>query len=556
MPGKAASPRKTGHDASQGISTAGHTHEPVLPLALISFGLGLIVTIVLALLSHSVYTRDQKHLLALRTRDAASLLAASLPGIETPLASAAELADATHGSRTQFVNFIAPYVGHGATPVFDSVSLWNLHDIGRGPVALVGVPPKLVTSRQNVAGFLRAASRSRNLSVLALLGQPDPRLGYEFNTPGKSSTYAAYGERRLPPTRHSPVGSTSAFHGLDYALYFGPRPLSSQLLLANVSQLPLPGVTSAQSVSFGDSKLTLVMSSRGSLDGSLPRELPWLILIGGLLVSAGAAGAILRLGQGRRQAERLAVELERVALENQQLYAEQRTIAQTLQHALLPAELPQPTGVEARGRYVAGEAGVEVGGDWYDVIELGTRCLLVVVGDVSGRGLPAATTMASLRFAIHAYAAQGDEPQEILTKLSGLISVTRERQIATVMCAKLDLDGREVRLATAGHLPPLLVEHGRARFLDQRVGLPLGVQPGSTYEVTTVATAEAATLLGFTDGLVERRGETLDTGLGRLRDAAQGANGDLPGLLSKLVDTRPPGGGLDDIAIVGVRWNS
>jgi hypothetical protein len=560
MPGTAASPRQASgaeQDPPPGGWTATRSRGPVWPPALITFALGLIVTLVLALLSHSVYNRDQRHLLSLRTRDAGSLLAASLPGIETPLASAAELADVTHGDRAQFASFIAPYVSQTANRVFDSVSLWNLHDLSRGPLVVVGVQPKLVSSGQNAAAFFKTAAGKRTLSVIGLLNGPDPRLGYEFNTPTASSTYAAYGERRLPQSRQSPVGSTSAaFRDLDYALYFGPRALASQLLLTNVAHPPLQGTRSIQSVPFGDSTLTLVMASRDSLDGSLPQELPWLILIGGLLVSAGAAAAMVRLGQGRRRAERLAVELERVAVENQRLYAEQRTIAQTLQHALLPDELPQLHGVEARGRYVAGEEGVEVGGDWYDVIELAERCLLVVVGDVSGRGLRAATTMASLRFAIHAYAAQGDEPHEILGKLSGLISVRRERQIATVMCVKLDVDGRKVTLATAGHLPPLLVESGRARFLDQHVGLPLGVQPGSRYRETTVATAGQATLLGFTDGLVERRGETLDTGLGRVRDAAQGADGDLAGLLDKLVNTRPPGGGIDDIAIVGVRWKS
>ena len=150
------------------------------------------------------------------------------------------------------------------------------------------------------------------------------------------------------------------------------------------------------------------MSSRVSLAGSLPRDLPWLIGIIGVLLSVAAALLTLRLTQRRRSAEELAGRLEVTASENRRLYAEQRTIAQTLQHAMLPEVLPQIPGMLASARYEAGEQGVDIGGDWYDVIDLDDGRLLLVVGDVSGRGLRAASTMAALRYAIRAYAAESD----------------------------------------------------------------------------------------------------------------------------------------------------
>jgi serine phosphatase RsbU (regulator of sigma subunit) len=274
----------------------------------------------------------------------------------------------------------------------------------------------------------------------------------------------------------------------------------------------------------------------------------------GILLSIGAGALTVRLIQRRRNAEDLAGRLERALEENQQLYAEQRNIAQTLQHALLPDDLSDLGGAEASGRYEPGEQGVEIGGDWYDVIPAGDQRLLVVVGDVSGHGLAAAATMASLRYAIHAYAAQNDPPATILTKLSSLLTVTTSRQLATVLCALVDVEGRTLTVTSAGHLPPLLISDGRGEYVDGVVGLPIGVENDATYTSTTVAVPPAATFLAFTDGLIERRGESLDQGLARLREAAVADDLDLPELLAAVVAELRQGPAEDDTAIVGVRW--
>jgi serine phosphatase RsbU (regulator of sigma subunit) len=274
----------------------------------------------------------------------------------------------------------------------------------------------------------------------------------------------------------------------------------------------------------------------------------------GVLLSIGAALLTGRLLDRRVQAERLAGSLERIADENRRLYAKQRTIAQTLQHALLPEGLPKVLGVETGARYEAGVEGVEVGGDWYDLIGLEGRRLLLVVGDVSGRGLRAAATMAQLRFAIHAYAAQNDPPEVILSKLSRLVNVTTSGQIATILCMLVDVERRRVTVTSAGHLPPLLLSNGTGTFLRSEVGVPIGVRSGVQYASTEVDAPPAATLLAFTDGLVERRGETIDTGLERLERAAVGQHGGLDELLDRLVSDLRGDGGDDDTAIAGLRW--
>lgn len=515
---------------------------------------GLVATGVLAAVSAGLYTRNEKRLLDLRARDVATALTAALPSIQTPLASAAALADATRGNVPKFQQFVAPYVGQGNGRPFMSVSLWHVGAAARAPVAVVGSPPALSATTRRAAAFLERASSSSKLTVIGLLGGRQPRLGYAF-TGMATGPFVAYGESALPSDRYSPVQNNSAFNDLNFALYLGAATKPADLLTASVRRLPLSGRRATVRVPFGDTSFAVSVTARGPLWGSLPQSLPWGIAIVGTLLTLGAAAFTARLIDRRRVAERLARRLEEVAEENRRLYAEQRGIAQTLQQALLPDRLPQLPGVQVAARYHAGVEGVEVGGDWYDLLELDDRSLLLVVGDVSGRGLRAAATMASLRFAIHAYAAQGDRPDVFLSKLSGLVSVSVDGQLATVLCAVVDLEARELSITNAGHLPPLLISSHGSAFLETPVGVPVGVDRHPTYSSIRVPVPAQATLLAFTDGLVERRGETIDVGLERLRERVSSNHISLDQLLSRVLgdlrDDAP-----DDTAIAGIRWVS
>jgi serine phosphatase RsbU (regulator of sigma subunit) len=546
--------RHAGHDPP----AVGRRDEPrrLLWPAAAAVLVGLLITGTLTWVSRSQYLDTEHRLLTLRARDAGALITTAVPGIQTTLASAAELADSSGGNVAKFERFIAPSVGAGPGRPFISASLWRLGDVRRGPVAVSGVTPELASSPSRAAAFFAAATRRPALSVIGLLGAPSPRLGYGIDTVGRGGGFAVYGESPLPANRRSRLAKSSQFAGLDYAVFLGATPRPGQLLVTSRRRLPLPGVTSAVTVAFGNTALTLVMSTQGSLAGELPRDLPWIIAIFGILLSFAAAGTIQRLARGRLAAEQLAERLEASATENRRLYAEQRTIAQTLQHALLPEQLPQIAGVRSTAIYQPGERGVDIGGDWYDVLDLGGRRLLMVVGDVSGRGLRAATTMATLRYAIHAYARQQDAPGAILTKLSNLMSVSDTGQIATILCALVDRERGVVTLANAGHLPPLLIAGADAQYLPSTVGVPIGVEAGAAYDEVTLPTPTAATLIAYTDGLVERRGETLDQGLARLRDRAAGRNIALRELLGVLVTEVAHGRSDDDIAIVALQWTS
>jgi serine phosphatase RsbU (regulator of sigma subunit) len=519
-----------------------------LPLGVLI--LALAITATLALVSQSQYNSNEKRLLALRVHDAGELFTTAVPTTQSALASVAELADATGGDVKRIKPFIAGYGGVKPKREFASVSVWDLDHLQAGPIAVAGLAPSLTTAE--APAFFAQVAAKPVLNVISRLRSPMPRIGYGYAVAGPGNHFAVYAETVLPASRRSKYQSNSAFVGLNYALYLGRSVSPQNLLVSDVKKLT--GSQSKDVIPFGNSELTLVMDARQPLAGSLPKNLPVIVGIVGVLLALGGAALTLRLVQRRRDAEHLAGRLERVAGENERLYAEQRTIAQTLQHALLPEELPQLRGAEASARYEAGTPGVDIGGDWYDVIPLDDHRMLIVVGDVSGRGLRAATTMASLRYAIHAYAAQDDSPTTILAKLSSLLNIAVSGQLATVLCAVVDVDAHTLTVTSAGHLPPLLLSNGHGKYIESEIGVPIGVQEHASYVSTTVSVPPKATFIAFTDGLVERRGENLDEGLARLRKAAIGNHSELPELLGTLLHELLTGTIEDDTAIVGFRW--
>jgi anti-anti-sigma factor len=330
----------------------------------------------------------------------------SLPRVQTPLGAGAELAEATNGDVGAFGRFAAPLVVQGAP--FVSVSLWRLGEADPHPLIVVGQPALLAASSpQAIRDALARAVATPQLSVVNLIDASQPRLGYAYTSKPGPAVYAAYGEAALPADRTAVVQQRSAFDGLDYALYLGPTETPSTLLIASVRDLPISGRRSFASVDFGDTKLTLVMTPRGQLGGSVLAALPWVIAIVGAAFTLLAVFVTERLIRGRHRAEQL-------ARANRGLFESQRNIAQSLQRSLLPSRLPDIEGLEVAARYEPGVEGVDIGGDWYEVIALDDDRVLVVVGDVSGRGLEASAAMASLRFATRGYALEGHGPAEIL----------------------------------------------------------------------------------------------------------------------------------------------
>ncbi|WBO64087.1 SpoIIE family protein phosphatase [Streptomyces camelliae] len=273
----------------------------------------------------------------------------------------------------------------------------------------------------------------------------------------------------------------------------------------------------------------------------------------------------------------LAVELAAraaVCIDNARLYRREHERALILQRSLLPPGDPEASGLDIACRYLPGNAATEVGGDWFDVIELPGHRTALVVGDVMGRGLRAAVAMGELRTAVRTLALLDLEPAEVLSALDeiarglgtpgGVQGATRtarqprdadlsEVYLATCVYAVYDSVTRRCTFANAGHLPPVLVEPGEpALMLDVPPGMPLGVG-GEPFEEVEVELPEGALLALYTDGLVESRDHPLDEGLqafvGALTDPAR----QLEDVCDHVLNTLDTHHGEDDIALLMAR---
>lgn len=273
----------------------------------------------------------------------------------------------------------------------------------------------------------------------------------------------------------------------------------------------------------------------------------------------------------------LAVELAAraaVCIDNARLYRREHERALILQRSLLPPGDPEAAGLDIACRYLPGNTATEVGGDWFDVIELPGHRTALVVGDVMGRGLRAAVAMGELRTAVRTLALLDLEPAEVLSALDeiarGLGTPSGAQQASRVAHKARDADLSEVYLATcvyavydpvtrrctfanAGHLPPVVVEPGeKALLLDVPPGMPLGVG-GEPFEQIEVDLPEGALLALYTDGLVESRDHPLDEGLTGLRAALTNPARPLEDVCDHVLNTLDTRHGEDDIALLMAR---
>jgi GAF domain-containing protein/anti-sigma regulatory factor (Ser/Thr protein kinase) len=244
-----------------------------------------------------------------------------------------------------------------------------------------------------------------------------------------------------------------------------------------------------------------------------------------------------------------------LALDRARQYESERMIAETLQRSVLPETLPSMQGVQVAVRYLPGTSALDVGGDWFDTITLRDGSLGFVVGDVVGKGVRAAATMAQLRNGMRAITLDAISPGESVTKLNRLVSEYTDSPFATMAYVCLDPVSHRTTLVSAGHLPPLVIDPlGGVTLLEGGRGLPLGVDPELEYEEWETTIEAGSTIVLYTDGLVERRDRPLDVGLELLAAAAADAPPDPNGLVDRLVEALLGTGTLgDDVAVLAVK---
>ena len=211
------------------------------------------------------------------------------------------------------------------------------------------------------------------------------------------------------------------------------------------------------------------------------------------------------------------------ALQRALLFEQRSSLATTLQEALLPQSLPSRTDVDLVGRYLPATAGVDVGGDWYDVLELEGSRLLLVVGDVMGKGVPAATLMGQMRSSVRTLAAVDPDPAAILSGLDLLARGFALDDIVTLVIVSLDAETGVAVIANAGHLSPLVFapdQPGTPAITGLNLSPPIGVPVSGPRASSQLTLPPGAGLLLLTDGLVEERNSDLDVRLASLTERA------------------------------------
>jgi serine phosphatase RsbU (regulator of sigma subunit)/anti-sigma regulatory factor (Ser/Thr protein kinase) len=260
--------------------------------------------------------------------------------------------------------------------------------------------------------------------------------------------------------------------------------------------------------------------------------------LGVLVVITTAGGRPPLVDADVEQMEEIAARLA-LATDGALLLRQQTEIAHTLQRSLLPANLPRVPGAEVAVRYLPGTEGVDVGGDFYDVIPLPSGRIGLVVGDVMGRGVRAAAVMGQLRAAVRSYSLEGHPPAALLSRLDLLVGTLEEGLLVTALYGEWDPGRGLVVISCAGHLPPLIRQPGQPpAYLELDPGLPLGVA-AQDYTETEVALPPGSLLLGFTDGLVEGPDLPVEDGMTQLLAAMTDAQGAMAACDAALAALRP-----------------
>ncbi|MBV9097265.1 MAG: serine/threonine-protein phosphatase [Frankiaceae bacterium] len=396
---------------------------------------------------------------------------------------------------------------------------------------------------------IRSATFDQALTTDLIVPTPiigrERRLGFALGPPAAPKDTVLYREVALGPAVSPPrQASTAPFAELQVAIYGAATPDPSKILTSTSPHLPLRGEVRNIPLKAGAAQWLTQVKPRAPLVGSLAFRAPWVALGVGLL--GALLVAFLVETAARRRDAALA------------LYDAEHQVAETLQRSLLP-QLPSLPGLDVAARYLASGAGQQVGGDWFDVFPVADGRVGLVVGDVIGHDLQAASAMAQIRASLRAYAIDGAEPVDVITRLDRLVDAFGLTQLVTVVYGVLEPpapDGsRRLRYTNAGHLAPMLRHpDGRVETLNGGESVVLGAPITVDHTQGETVVADGAVIVMFTDGLVEVPGGSLDDRLRRLSDTIA-SEPDLGAetLCDRVLAGMSPQTLRDDIALLAVR---
>jgi serine phosphatase RsbU (regulator of sigma subunit)/anti-sigma regulatory factor (Ser/Thr protein kinase) len=243
-----------------------------------------------------------------------------------------------------------------------------------------------------------------------------------------------------------------------------------------------------------------------------------------------------------------------LAVDRARLFEQERHIAETLQRSLLPERLPRIPGMDVAVRYLPAGAGMEVGGDWFDMFELRDGRVVLAMGDVVGRGVRAAALMGKLRTSLEAYAFDGHSPAEVLERLHSLMERQHRTEMATLLYVAIQPDRASAELSSAGHLPMLIRgPDGTTRLVARGTSPPIGALPFVRFETSHVEIEPGSALVLFTDGLIEVRGTSIELRLEDLRRTVEAGPSDPEALcdavLAQMLGREEP---QDDVALLAL----
>jgi serine phosphatase RsbU (regulator of sigma subunit) len=489
---------------------------------------------------------QENRLLHERANEVALVLKEAVESLSSQLHTVGGVLRATDGDPKAFARSSAALVS--ASDGHDSIALLRRTPEGYRAALVSG---RAFRRRQLVTGpvaeTLAVASATKRMVSTPVMGAGRNRtLGFAVGPPASPEGTVLYLQLTLgalgPPTA---VG-TSPFNELHVVLYDAQRPDPSSAVVATTDDLPLRGEVTAVPVDAGASAWTLQVSPAHPLVGGTTAQAPWIVLGAGVVMACLIT--LIVESETRRRRNALT------------LYRNERQLAEGLQRSLLP-ELPDLATLDVAARYLPGSADQQIGGDWYDVFQLDGDRIGFAVGDVLGHDIEAAALMSRIQAALRAYAFVGHPPAAVLDHLDRLLISLGTERLVTVFFGILGPDDgtgrRELTFSNAGHPAPIV--HDRTAGvcdLDGVTSLLLGVVGGEVSRPqSSVVLTPGATLVLYTDGLVEVPGESLTDHVERLKQTLAANAGrcspeQLCDLLLEGTTKRPR---RDDVAVLAAR---